>query len=161
MNARGESVGHRGAAARGAAWVAIALASASMVGGCDVVTSVGPQTCDFDESENPAVTYRGGTVEGGVYTSSPWNEALVYFPGGAQVRFEHGLGQVPRAWSAYVSFDPEGTAGGGSLAPAAGNQAELQAIDDVAITLRNSSCADYYVIVTAQIGSAPSPPVDG
>src|SRR5690606_25015963 len=120
------------------------LGALSAVGGCDVVTSVGPQTCDFDEEENPPVTYRGGTVEGGVYTSSPWNEGLVYFPGGAQVRFEHGLGRVPRTWSVYVSFDAEGTRGGGSLAPAAGNQAELAAIDDVSITLRNSSCADYF-----------------
>ena len=68
---------------------------------------------------------------------------------------------MPRSWSVYVSFDPEGTAGGGSMAPAAGNQAELQAIDDVALTLRNSGCADYYVVVTAQVEAGPGPPVDG
>jgi hypothetical protein len=127
------------------------------VAGCDVVTNVGPQTCDFDEDENPPVTYRGGTVESGVYMSSPWDQGLVYFPGGMQVRLEHGLGRVPRAWAAYVSFDPEGTAGDGSMAPAAGNQVELMTMDDVALTVRNSTCADYYLLITAQVEASPTP----
>jgi hypothetical protein len=136
---------------------AIALAAALAAAACDVVTSVGPQTCDLDEGENPPVTYRGGTVEGGVYMSSPWDRDLVYFPGGMQVRMEHGLGRTPRTWAAYLSFDPEGTALGGSLALAAGNQVELVDVDDVALTIRNATCADYYVVVTAQVEAGPTP----
>lgn len=140
---------------------ALALALLALAPACDVVTSVGPQSCDFEPEENPPVTYRGGTVEGGVYMSSPWDADLIWFPGGMQVRIEHGLGRVPRAWTAYLSFQPEGTRGKGRLAEAAGNQVELMSVDDVALTIRNASCADYYVLVTAQADPPPPPPVDG
>lgn len=115
--------------------------------GCDVVTSVGPQSCDRDPEDNPPADFRGGSAEGGIYMSSDWDGELVQFQGGAQIRFFHGLGAVPRSWTVYVSFDRYGE--DGSMAPAAGNQAELVAIDEESLTLRNSSCADYYVLVTA------------
>ena len=148
---------------RRAVALAAAAALAVVVGpGCDVVTSVGPQSCDIDPEANTPVTYRGGTVESGVYMSSPWDADLLWFPGGMQIRMEHGLGQVPRSWTAYLSFDAEGTAGDGRMAPGAGNQVELVGMDDVAITVRNSTCADYYLLVTAQVGASPEPPpVDG
>ena len=130
--------------------------------GCDVVTSVGPQSCDISPESNPPVTYRGGTVEGGVYMSSPWDDDLLWFPGGMQVRLEHGLDQMPRSWTAYLSFDADGTAGDGRMAPTAGNQAELVDVDDVSLTIRNSTCADYYLLVTAQVDApVEPPPVDG
>ncbi len=139
----------------------------SALGGCDVVTSVGPQSCDFERADNPPTTFSGGTVEDDVYMSSPWDSDLVFFPGGMQVRMEHHLGQAPRTWTAYVSFNRDGLRDGGSMAPAAGNQVELVGMDDVAMTFRNSTCADYYLLITAQAGSAPVPtpagdsPVDG
>lgn len=140
---------------------ATGIVATTAAAGCDVVTSVGPRTCDRDEEENPPVPYRGGTVEDGIYQSSPWNADLIYFPGGMQVRLEHGLGDVPRSWTAYLSFQPDGTLGEGSMAPAAGNQVELVDMDAQALTVRNSTCADYYLLVTAQLAASPSPPIDG
>jgi hypothetical protein len=124
--------------------------------GCDVVTSVGPQSCDRDPEDNPPTDYRGGSAEGGIYMSSDWDGELVQFQGGAQIRFFHGLGAEPRSWAAYVSFERYGA--DGSMAPAAGNQAELVAIDDQSLTLRNSSCADYFLLVTAtaHVGESPT-----
>lgn len=124
--------------------------------GCDVVTSVGPQSCDRDPEDNPPADYQGGSAEGGIYMSSDWDAELVQFQGGAQIRFFHGLGAVPRNWVAYVSFDRYGE--DGSMAAATGNQAELVAIDDQSLTLRNSSCADYYLLVTATayVGESPT-----
>jgi hypothetical protein len=139
---------------------AVASAAAAAASGCDIVTSVGPRTCDREEEDNPPVPYRGGTVDGGIYQSSPWDKDLIWFPGGMQVRFEHGLGAMPRSWTAYLSFEPNGTQGGGSMAPAAGNQVELVEMDDEALTVRNSSCAEYYLLVTAQVTAAPAPTVE-
>lgn len=132
-----------GLAATGLSALLLALGSL----GCDVVTSVGPQSCDRDPEDNPPADFRGGSAEGGIYMSSDWDGELVQFQGGAQIRFFHGLGAVPRSWTVYVSFDRYGE--DGSMAPATGNQAELVAIDEESLTLRNSSCADYYVLVTA------------
>jgi len=139
----------------------LAGACATAATACDIVTSVGPQTCDRSEENNPPVAYRGGTVEGGIYQSSRWDKDLINFPGGMQVRFEHGLGSAPRSWTAYLSFEPNGTNGGGSMAPASGNQVELVDMDDQALTVRNSSCADYYLLVTAQLNASPTPAGDG
>ncbi len=139
----------------------LAGTSAAFAAACDIVTSVGPRTCNRDEEDNPPVPYRGGTVEGGIYQSSPWDRDLIYFPGGMQVRFEHGLGAAPRSWTAYLSFEPHGTQGDGSMAPAAGNQVELVDMDDQALTVRNSTCADYYLLITAQVTTAPGPTIDG
>lgn len=136
-------------------------ACATAVSACDVVTSVGPRTCDREEEDNPPVPYRGGTVENGIYQTSPWDRDLIYFPGGMQVRLEHGLGEIPRSWTAYLSFQPNGTQAGGSLAPATGNQVELVDMDAQAITVRNSTCAEYYLLVTAQVTASASPPIDG
>ena len=129
------------------AFALAALALGGVAAGCDVVTSVGPQTCDREPEDNPPTSFRGGTTEGGVYMSSEWRGELVRYPGGAQVRFFHGLGAVPRSFTAYVSFDRYGDEG--SMSPATGNQAELMDIDEESLTLRNSSCADYFVLVTA------------
>ncbi len=141
---------------------ALGVSSAAIVAsGCDVITSVGPKSCDRSSKTNPPSTYSDGTAEGGIYASSPWDRDLLYFPGGMQIRLEHKLGAVPRSWQAYLAFDETGIKGG-PLATAAGNQVELVSIDDQAITVRNGSCADYWLLVTAELASAapPSAPAD-
>jgi hypothetical protein len=48
------------------------------------------------------------------------------------------------------------------MATAAGNQVELVEMNDVSMTFHNSTCADYYLLVTAQTGTSPTPePIDG
>lgn len=131
-------------------WAATLLITQSI--GCDVITSVGPKSCDRSDEANPPLTYSDGSVEDGVYMSTPWEGDLLYFPGGMRYRLEHKLGQTPRSWEAFLSFDEHGSRDE-TLAPAAGNQVELVGIDDVAITVRNGSCADYYLLITVSAGT--------
>jgi hypothetical protein len=120
------------------------------VAGCDVATGA----CQA-ELEEETVEYAGGSVEGGIYLSTSWDaDARLEFPPGLTIRLEHGLGEVPRAWQAYVSTAREGL--GSELVLASGNQAELVAIDDEAIELRNGTCADLFLVVVAQASVAPS-----
>lgn len=128
--------------------VTMLAAVACLATACDVITSVGPKSCDRDEEANPPITYSAGSSEDGTYMSSPWDGELLYFPGGIQYRLEHKLGSVPRSWQVYLSFDERGT-GEATVAPAAGNQVEILDVDDTAITLRNGTCADYWLLVVA------------
>ncbi len=132
-------------------WILALLAVSSLVlGGCNVATG----GCG-DDLDGETVTYSGGTVEKGIYTSSSW-DALdrLEFPPGLTVRFEHGLGRTPRLWQAYVSTAREGL--GEELVLASGNEAELVAIDEEALELRNGTCADLYLVVVA-MSEAPGP----
>lgn len=135
-----------------ARWVGCLFIAALL--GCDIPSNLGPKDCDRDEADNPVITYSAGTAADGLYMSSPWEGPLVYFPGGSRFRFEHHLGTTPRAWQAYLSFDEAGVESG-SLAPAAGNQVELIGIDGEAVTVKNGSCSDYYLLLTAQSTDAP------
>jgi hypothetical protein len=132
------------------------LAGASTLSGCDVITSVGPKSCDRSEKANPPVDYTEGTADGGIYMSSPWNKDLLFFPGGMQLRLFHHLGTTPRQIQAYVAFDENGV-DGGLLAPAAGNEVVVSSIDDQAITVKNGGCADFWLLITAET-TAFSPP---
>ena len=136
--------------------LALLVSAASVLGACDVITSVGPKSCDRTDKANPLVAYSDGNAQGGIYMSSPWDKELLFFPGGMRVRLEHKLGSVPRAWQAYIAFDESGVKGG-PLATAAGNQVELLGIDEQAITVKNGGCADYWLLVTAEVESAAPP----
>ncbi len=117
------------------------------LGGC---SEIGPETCRRPETEIPKA-FSGGSVEGGVYMSSAWDGELLHFPGGAYYRIEHQLGELPRWWMFYLSFEQDGVASA-SLAQAAGNQVEVKGIDDEAITVINGSCAEYFLLAVAGAG---------
>lgn len=139
-----QGVNMRGGALR--AGILICFAGAAL--GCDQVANIGPDICDRSESGNPPVVYKGGTVENGIYMSSAWDKDLLYFPGGMRYSIEHKLGDVPRFWQFYLSFDHDGTSTG-VVSPAAGNQAELRGINDTMLEVVNGSCAEYWLLVVA------------
>jgi hypothetical protein len=85
--------------------------------------------------------------------SSPWNGPLLHFPGGKRYELVHRLGCVPREISVWESFDSQGV-GVGSVAPSAGNMSLVQAVNDQTIRIKNDTCAEFYVLVTASCGSA-------
>lgn len=130
-----------------------AVLAGAWLTGC-VAPPIGTELCRRPETDEP-IDYRGGDVDNGVYRSAdPYGE-LLHFPGGAFYRIHHELGEQPRWWQFYVSFERDGLTSG-SVALAAGNQAELKAIDDETLTVLNGSCAEYWLLaVTAT--SAPSP----
>lgn len=120
------------------------LGLGSSLSGCDVITG----GCGDELEDEPPVTFSGGTTEGGIYQSSSWDAAAwIDFPPGFTVRFEHGLAKEPRAWQAYVATAREGD--GSNLVLAAGNEVELVAIDDEAVTVRNTTCVDFFVVMVA------------
>jgi hypothetical protein len=131
----------------------IAMSLAAATAGCE---TFGSRICDRSAEANPPVRYTGGTTENGVYMSSPWDGELLYFPGGMHYELVHGLGEKPRWIQQYLSFDRYGTQDGGTLAPAAGNQAVVVSADKETIVVANDSCVDYWLLVTAGSG-APQP----
>jgi hypothetical protein len=134
-----------------ASLIVIVLAAASA--GCETLV---PSACDRTEEGNPPVRYTGGTTENGVYMSSPWGGELLHFPGGMHYELVHDLGATPRWINTYLSFDRYGTSDdGGTLAPSAGNQVLIQGADDMAVRVRNDSCIDYWLLVTAGTGAQP------
>jgi hypothetical protein len=114
-----------------------------------------PVTCARPATAE-AVAYRGGGVEADVYMSADWEGDLLFFPGGAYYEIYHGLGEKPRWWQAYLSFERDGLTSA-SVALAAGNQAELKAIDNQSLTLLNGSCADYWLLVAAGGAASTAP----
>ena len=139
---------------RGAALASMALVMGAL--GCDAVASIGPDICDRSEQGNPAQLYSQGTVEGGIYMSSDWDGELLYFPGGMRYSIEHKLGEVPRFWQFYLSFDQEGTKTG-VVSLSAGNQAELRGISETHMEVVNGSCAAYWLLVVAGASSVEGP----
>jgi hypothetical protein len=137
-----------------------ALAAAMSVFGCNSL----PTTCDTDAKDNPPIAYRQGIVHEDVYMTSDWAGELLYFPGGIRYEIFHRLDAQPLWIDSYLSFSrwgTQGSEGGGgdddnafnTLAQAAGNQVEIQDVDDQQITLFNDSCAEYWLLVVA--GTAP------
>ena len=122
----------------------LALASLLVVAGCDVITG----GCGDELDDQEPVTNSVGTTEGGIYQSSSWAPGdWVDFPPGISVRFEHGLGETPRLWHAYVATTREGD--GSNLVLASGSEAELTDIDEQAVTIRNGTCVDFFVVLVA------------
>jgi hypothetical protein len=149
------------------------IALAALAVGCETFT---PETCDTSTAANPAQHYTGGTVEGGIYMSSPWDGPLLYFPGGMYYCLQHALPAAPRFWQAYVAFAESGANGDG-LAEAEGNEAEVVSIaygaedggstDDgrctssagaMAIEVTNSSCSSYWLLFVVDSGSSSGSP---
>ncbi len=125
--------------------LALLCAGAAFACGC----ATPPVVCDRPGTPEP-VAYTGGTVEDGVYMSADWDGELLHFPGGAYFDLRHGLGERPRWWMVYLSFERDGLASG-SVAAAAGNQAEVKSVNDESITLLNGSCADYWMLAVAGV----------
>lgn len=141
--------------------VALALAFGLGLAQLGCLSDLGPDTCDRSADGNPAVRYEEGRVEDGVYMTSAWDAELLYFPGGMRYELAHHLGETPRLWLAYLSFNRYGTKNvsespdeleRGTLALASGNQAELVGANEDSLTLVNGSCSDYWLLVVASGG---------
>lgn len=124
------------------------LVAVGLAGCADVGAEI--QACARPASEEPRL-YTGGSVEDGVYMTSDWYGELLYFPGGAWYEIHHQLGEVPRWFEFYLSFERDGL-GSASLAQASGNQAEIKEIDAESITVLNGSCADYWLLGVVGVG---------
>ncbi|KYF92011.1 hypothetical protein BE18_51150, partial [Sorangium cellulosum] len=95
------------------------------------------------------VEFTEATPAGGIYETSEPDGELLYFPGGMRYALKHGLGARPRWHQVYLSFESDGTRRGGTLAHAAGNQAEVTCVDDQHLIVMNDSCSEYWLRVVA------------
>ncbi|WP_437548420.1 hypothetical protein WME97_00085 [Sorangium sp. So ce367] len=139
------SQGAGGNAAQRLRWAAAWAvgASAAFAAGCS------PNRCDRSEEANPPIEFVEATPEGGIYETSAPDGELLYFPGGMRYALKHHLGARPRWWQVYLSFERDGTKSGGTLAQAAGNQAEVPCVDDQHLIVVNGSCSEYWLRVVA------------
>lgn len=131
---------------------ALVAASALLLQAC---SNFGP-SCSTSDDSNPSDSFTEGTVESGVYMSSPWSGPLLWFPGGKRYDLHHKLGCRPRNISVWVAFSEDGVAAG-SMAPAAGNMTVMQQVDDQIIRIKNDTCSDYYLMVTASAPDCAAP----
>ena len=93
-----------------------------------------------------------------IYVSSLPDEAYVYLPPNRTLVFSVGLGSFPTSVNVALAFSPDYDA---TLAPAAGNAALIKSKSADTITLKNDTCSDYYVWLTATASATPFMPVDG
>ena len=131
------------------AWIQRAAGLAAILGlmpGC----GIGPDTCSRPESDLPTA-YKGGSVTGGTYMSSPWDGDLLHFPGGAYYNVFHRLVRRPSTLNFYLSFERNGITDA-SVAQAAGNQVEVKWSDCASFTIVNGSCAEYWLLAVASVG---------
>jgi hypothetical protein len=95
----------------------------------------------------------GGKLPDGVAGPVP---TFTYFPANRIVTFHIGLTDIPTTISPYLSFSPDGDA---TVAPCAGNQCLIRKRSKDVIVLRNDTCSEFYVWLTASTSSTPFHPV--
>jgi hypothetical protein len=133
------------------AWITIAgvLALAPILIGCGA-------TCDRD-TDGPTRFEKGTTdTRTQFYETSAWNGPYLDFPGGRSYQLVHGLPGRPREINIYLAFE-ENPLPSSNTAPAAGNQALIEKVDDEIIEIRNDTCSGAYVRVTASQPDIPEP----
>ena len=111
-------------------------------------SALGP--CDRSDQNNSPDPYYDGTAVDGFYMLSDWTGPFLPFLGGKRYRFFHGLGVVPREMACWASFNSTGILNG-SIAPPAGNMCVIQEINNEFIQIKNDTCSEMYVMVTASV----------
>lgn len=104
--------------------------------------------------QDPVPFTEGTTNEARTYyeTARP-DEEMLHFPQGRIYELHHGLGYQPLDIDIFLSFAKRLTATGdtedktkpNNIAETAGNQAVIQAWNDEFITVRNDTCAEFYL----------------
>ena len=134
---------------------------------------LGP-TCDRSGDDRAAVAYLQGTTssEASFYQSSPSVGPYLHFPPGETFRLYHQLAGAPQSFNAYLSFaecpmpDPNHECSNsdrsvGDTSEAAGNEVVFENITAEYIQVRNDTCADFYLRVTASYVPLTLPALDG
>ena len=126
-----------------------------------------PSICDRPSTPEPLEYVDGCNNGEGVYLSAGWqgetcgdaNGGLLNFPGGRHYRFVHNLDcpTIWTNWEVYLSFERDGVTSG-SIAPSAGNQAQLTAMDENSITILNGSCVEYWMLIRVWCTEPPPAP---
>ncbi len=92
-------------------------------------------------------------VDGGADQMLP---SFVYFPANRIITFHVGLAGYPTMITPTLSFSPDGDA---TVAPCAGNQCLIRKRSKDQIVLRNDTCSEFWVWLTASTSATPFHPV--
>lgn len=111
---------------------------------------------DCEQSDDTPVEYRGGSVSGNFYETSPWDGGFLHFPAGRSYRIFHQLGSRPIDVNTYLSFAESALGTGHNVSESAGNQAVIDAVTDEHVEVRNDTCAEFWLRVTAQAALVPA-----
>lgn len=95
------------------------------------------------------------------YETSGFDGTFLFFPSGRTYKLPHGLRSTPTDVGIYLAFVPNPREAGSLIAPSAGNQGGIQAVDDRFVTVRNDSCAEFFVRVTATAAGSPDSALNG
>jgi hypothetical protein len=109
-------------------------------------------TCACSDLKNcpagkPDITVETGrtNLDARTYQSAPFNGPRDAFPAMTTMHFMHRLGFTPEFMESFVSFLAENS----SASENAGNQAEWVCVDDDEFVVRNDTCQDFYIVVSA------------
>lgn len=131
-----------------------ALLASTFASGC---ISVG---CDRDGDAPQRYSDGNTNAEGSFYETSGLDGPFLYFPPGRVYRLEHGLSETPADFDVDLSFDERPLSSGVGFAENAGNQANFEAINDEYIEVRNDTCAEVFIRVTARVAPFASSTLD-
>ncbi len=113
-------------------------------------------SCDLGEGK--PVRFAGGELLNLSYQTSDVDGPFLYFPPDRRLDIVHGLGTRDLDVQVYLSFEERG---GDDrrlrAAPAAGNQAVVEHVDEERVRVHNDTCAEFYLRLTA---TARSPIAD-
>lgn len=101
---------------------------------------------------------RWSTSEHKVYRTSPLEGPFLPFEGATVLRVRHRLGispQTPPHVLLSFSERPMQSGGGGAAFPA-GNQVVISNVSADEVTIRNDSCASYFIQVTVEADIIPT-----
>lgn len=126
---------------------------------------IGPDICDRPATPKPKRVCVG-TVTGNTFSSLGRSGELLWFPGGAFYRINHGLGSTPLMPQAALSFDrftnhDDGGSASNSLAQVGGNHFEVKNRTAEYLDVLNGTCIDAYLLVEASLPGNDEPPFQG
>ncbi|HYP97949.1 MAG TPA: hypothetical protein VER96_04690 [Polyangiaceae bacterium] len=78
--------------------------------------------------------------------------SFTYFPANRTITFHIGLAGYPTTITPYLAFVPDGDR---TVAPCAGNQCLIRKRNKDEIVLRNDTCSEFYVWLTASTSATP------
>jgi len=83
--------------------------------------------------------------------------SFTHFPANRNITFHIGLRDIPLVIDPKLSFVPDGDR---TVAPSAGNQSLIRKYSKDEIVLRNDTCSEFYVWLTASTSSTSFHPVN-
>ena len=120
----------------------VAIAAGSWGSGC------GPACPATERVVDEGQRWTAGSTR--YYQTSGADGPFLPFEGATLLHLRHGLGRIPDNVQIMLSFDEHPLGSGGGYTYAAGNQAKVLRQDENEVSIRNDSCASYWIRVSMQ-----------